>query len=128
MTLNRTIVHGQRFQLGKCVITRGALAHCEDKNINYLDLLMRHAVGDFGSVGHLDNAELTRAERQHGEYATDNGLKLNALAIENQEKEEAAGMIMSIYPSPEPGDSKIWIQTLLAAEETYTTILLPEDY
>ncbi len=123
MTFQNTIVRGQRFQLGKCVITRGALAHCEDKNIAYLDLLMRHAVGDFGCVGHLDNANLTRAERQHGAYATDDGLKLNAVSIEN-----LSGLVMSIFSSPESENSKIWIQTLLAENETYTTILLNSEY
>ncbi len=85
--------------------------------------MMKHAVGDFGSVGHLDNAQLSSAERQHGAFMTDDGLKLNAVAIESQQ-----GMVMSIYPSPEAPESKIWIQTLLAEKDTYTTILRPEEY
>ncbi len=123
MTFGETTVTGQRFNLGKMVITRGALAHCEDHEIDYLELMMKHAVGDFGSVGHLDNAQLSSAERQHGAFMTDDGLKLNAVAIESQQ-----GMVMSIYPSPEAPESKIWIQTLLAEKGTYTTILRPEEY
>lgn len=123
MTFSETTVTGQRFNLGTTVITRGALAHCEDNGIDYLELIMRHAAGDFGTVGLLDNANLTRAELQHGALMTDDGLKLNAVAIENQQ-----GMVMSIYPSPESPDSKIWIQTLSAEKDTYTTILLPSEY
>ena len=123
MTLHETTVTGQIFCLGKAVITRGALTHCEDNSIDHLELLMRHASGDFGAVGHLDNAHLTRAERQHGAYMTDDGLKLNAVAILDRQ-----GMVMSIYqPEGTPG-TKIWIQTLLAGDETYTTILLPSEY
>lgn len=123
MTSSETTVAGQRFNLGTTVITCGALTHCEDNAIDYLELIMRHAAGDFGTVGLLDNANLTRAERQHGEFMTDDGLKLNAVAIESQQ-----GMVMSIYPSPEAPDSKLWIQTLLAGDATTTTILRPQDY
>lgn len=123
MTFSETTVTGQRFDLGKTVITRDALAHCEDNGIDYLELMMKHATGDFGTVGHLDNANLTQAERQHGAFMTDDSLKLNAVAIESQQ-----GMVMSVYPSSETPDSKIWIQTLLADENTYTTILLPSEY
>ena len=83
---------------------------------------MRHAAGDFGTVGHLKNVKLSRAERQHGAYATDDGLKLNAVAIL-----DGKGMVMSIYQRKD-ADTKIWIQTMLADEETYTTILLPSEY
>ena len=123
MTLLNSTVTGHRFRLGKTVITRAALAYCEEHDIDYVSLIIRHANGDFGIVGHVDNAQLTRAERQHGAFMTDDGLKLNAVAIESLQ-----GMVMSIYPSPESPDSKIWIQTILADEETYTTILMPSDY
>lgn len=126
MTFQETTITGQRFQLGRVVITRGALTHCEDHDVNHLDLLIRHASGDFGSVGHLDNAELTRAELQHGAFMTDDGLTLNAVAVANKQ-----GTILSIYSSSaESEDSKIWIQTLLCEETnaTYTTLLLPSEY
>jgi hypothetical protein len=61
MAFHNTKITGQRFELGRVVITRGALAHCEDHNINYLALLMKHAAGDFGTVGHLDNARLSQS-------------------------------------------------------------------
>ncbi len=123
MTFNDTTVTGQRFELGRVVITRGALTHCEDRDIDYLTLLMRHATGDFGEVGHLDTVKLSRAEKQHGAYATDDGLKLNAVAILK------GGMILSIYQGPgDTSDNRIWIQTMLAGDATYTTILLPSEY
>ncbi len=79
MTLTQITVTGQKFNLGKTLITLGVLAHCEEYGIDYLELTIRHASGDFATVGHLDNANLSRAERQHGAYATDNELKLNTV-------------------------------------------------
>lgn len=123
MTYEQIAITGQRFDLGKMVITRNALIHCEEHGIDYLELVMRHSNGDFGTVGHLDNANLTRAEKEHGAYMTDDGLKLNAHAIEHTQ-----GMVLSVYPIPELKDSKIWIQTLLSGPDTYTTVLLPSEY
>lgn len=123
MTLYERIDIKQRFQLGKLAITRGALSHCENNNIDYLELTIRHAIGDFGIVGRLENVKLTHSERQHGEYLTFDGLKLNAIAIESQQ-----GKVLSIYSSPENRDVKIWIQTLFDEKEMQTTILLPCEY
>ena len=120
MTLNKETVKHQRFSLGTTSISREALTYCEDNNIDYLELIVRHAMGDFGAVGHLDNAQLTRAERQHGAYVTENGLKLNAVAIFNKQ-----GIVLSIYPSSQ--EEKIWIRTMLAEDKTYTMVLLPSD-
>lgn len=125
MTFTDTEITGQRFKIGRSVITRGALAYCEDHNIDYLELLMRHATGDFGDVGKLDNAVLTELERQNGAIETSDDLKLNAIAIESESPQRN---ILSIYSTPEHRESKIWIQTLLADEETYTAILLPSEY
>jgi hypothetical protein len=125
MTFTDTAITGQRFKIGRAVITQGALAYCEDHDINYLELLMRHAIGDFGDVGKLDKAVLTELERQNGPIETSDDLKLNAIAIESESQQ---GNILSIYSTPEHRESKIWIQTLLADEETYTTILLPSEY
>lgn len=123
MMQHETIDIRQRFQLGKMTITRGALLCCEDNKIDYLGLTMRHAIGDFGIVGHLDHVQLTHSERQHGEYITYDGLKLNAIAIESQQ-----GTVLSIYSTPERRDLKIWIQTLFTEQAMYTTILLPSEY
>jgi len=123
MQLNQTHVTDEQFQLGKVVITKGALTHCEDNNVDHFEMLIRHAVGDFGTIGSLEKVELTVEERVLGSLATDNGLKLNAIAIESKQ-----GMIMSAYPTLEHQNSKIWIQTILAGDDTYTTILLPSEY
>ena len=123
MTFNETLITGQKFRLGRAVITRGALTFCEDQQINYLDLLMRHGIGDFGEVGLLSSAILTDEELEQGARATSDDLKLNAVAVKN-----ADGLVMSVFPCPGKPEPKIWIQTLLAEEETYTTVLLPSEY
>jgi len=38
------------FKLGQVVATHGALAHCERHNINPLQLIGRHAGGDWGDL------------------------------------------------------------------------------
>ena len=123
MTFHETKITGQKFRIGKAVITRGALTFCEDLDINYLDFLMKHGIGDFGDVGKLRNATLTDEELEFGALATSDDLKLNAVAIRQGE-----GMVMSVFPCPKDRESKVWIQTLLAEEETYTTVLLPSEY
>ncbi len=37
-------------------------------------------------------------------------------------------MILSIYPSSESKNSKIWIITRLAGADTYTAVMLPEEH
>ena len=118
-----TAVTGERFKLGRLVITSGALTECESYDIDYFDLVIRHATGDFGSVGRLDDAELTEEILELGALATSDGLLLNALTITKRQ-----GVIMSVYPIPDLRESKLWIQTILAGSETYTTILLPSEY
>ena len=121
MQYRETKVNGEKFNLGRTVITRGALAHCEDNSIDYLEFLMRHSVGDFGDIGKITSARLSTDELNFGALVTSNDLKLNALAIKTGE-----GMVMSVYGGK--GEIKIWIQTILAGSETYTTILLPSEY
>ena len=121
MEYQRTVVSGGEFNLGRTVITRGALAHCEDHQVDYLELLLRHAVGDFGEVGKLTEARTSEEEQKLGAVATSDDLKLNAIAIKNGE-----GMVMSVYGTK--GETKVWIQTIQAGTETYTTILLPSEY
>lgn len=111
------------FDLGRVVITCGAKNLCEEIGLNYIELLMRHTAGDFGTAGHLDDCVLTDDEIINGAQATDDGLKLNTIAVKIKD-----GMILSTYPVYEVGDSMIWIITMLAGVETYTTILLPEEY
>ncbi len=62
-------------------------------------------------------------ELELGALATSDDLKLNAVAIRQGE-----GMVMSVFPCSGDQESKVWIQTLLAEEETYTTVLLPSEY
>lgn len=123
MTFSEVEVTGQKFKIGRAVITRSALAFCEDREIDYLNMLMRHAEGDFGDVGKLTDAKPTDKELKQGALATSTDLTLNAVAIKHAE-----GMVMSVYPCPKDPGSELWIQTLLAGDETYTTVLLPSEY
>lgn len=111
------------FDLGKVVITCRAKDLCERCGINYVGLLMRHVSGDFGTVGKFSDCVLTEYEFEKGALATDDGLKLNTIAVRLND-----GMILSTYPVSGVDNSTIWIITMLAGIETYTTILLPNEY
>ena len=117
------ILPTQKFRLGRVVITQGAFSLCEERNISALDLVMRHAGGDFGTVGRLEDAVLTDEEKELGALATSDDLKLSALAAQTGQ-----GMVMSVYETKFPLSPRIWVQTLLAGDETYSTVLLPEEY
>lgn len=121
--MNKQAAWTSSFDLGKVVITRGANDLCERNSINYIGLLLKHASGDFGTVGHFDDCELTDHDLENGALATDDGLKLNSIAVRIND-----GMILSIYSASKNNDSTIWIITMLAKAETYTTILVPEEY
>ena len=111
------------FKLGRVVITCIANDLCERSGLNYIDLLMRHVSGDFGTVGHIDDCVLTDDEFKNGELATEDVFKLNTIAVRLND-----GMILSTYPVSGVDNSTIWIITMLAGIETYTTILLPNEY
>ena len=113
----------RRFCLGQVVITRGALSQCETDGINNLELIARHERGDFGSVGHLDAYYNSIESGRSKALAADDGLVQNALAIEAQR-----GMVLSTYELEDNHGVTIWIITMLAGSDTYTTILLPEEY
>jgi hypothetical protein len=88
-----------KFQLGQCVATRNAAALMAKQEVNGLDLLRRHARGDWGDVCKADKAS-------------------NDAAVLNGDR------ILSAYKTSH-GD-RLWVIT--EWDRSVTTILLPEDY
>ena len=87
-----------RFPLGQCVVTPGALEILNQAGIAVLDLLARHAMGDWG--------DLEEPDRLANEQALDLGDRL-----------------LSNYRFD---GGRCWIIT--EADRSVTTILLPEEY
>ncbi|RIK66081.1 MAG: hypothetical protein DCC65_10680 [Planctomycetota bacterium] len=86
-----------KFGLGQTVITSTAMNVLNSEDVHAA--LQRHAVGDWGEVGHEDWAE--------NEISLDQGFRL-----------------LSAYR--DRNDRKFWIIT--EADRSATTVLLPEDY
>jgi hypothetical protein len=87
-----------RFRLGTCVVTPGALEILNAAGIAVLDLLERHAQGDWG--------ELEEDDRVANEQALDGGDRL-----------------LSHYRFD---GGRCWVLT--EADRSVTTVLLPEEY
>ncbi|MDQ3362403.1 MAG: hypothetical protein M3534_12220 [Actinomycetota bacterium] len=87
-----------RFELGACVATPSALEVLDQRGVSPLDLLQRHASGDWG--------EIPKADARENERSLKHGLR-----------------VLSSYPV---GDGKVWIIT--EADRSATTVMLPEDY
>jgi hypothetical protein len=90
---------GRLFSLGRIVATPGALALLAATGADPLELLSRHASGDWGEVPPED-------------------------ARENELSVREGFRIISNYPLSDAG--RIWIIT--EADRSATTLLLPEDY
>ena len=89
-----------RFALGQVVATPRALRVIEENNIDALNLLARHASGDWGCVPEED--------KQENELSVKNGWR-----------------VMSSYPINDRGD-KLWVIT--EADRSSTCMLLPDEY
>ena len=109
------------FALGQTVATPGALG----LGVDLGSYIVRHASGDFGTVGRFDQTDLTAREAQEGMFATADDAKLNVYAIRN------GGRVLSSYDTPA---GRLWVITdgLDAggngSEDTVTTCLLPAEY
>ena len=90
----------ERFSLGQVVATPAALNALADAGVNPVELLNRHAVGDWGEVASAD-------------------------ALLNNQAQVGGLRILSSYRLPKSGQ-RVWIIT--KADRTATTILLPEEY
>lgn len=86
------------FPLGEVVATRNAWHFMASHDVNPIEILRRHASGDWGDVPPEDARE-------------------NALSVKEGFR------ILSSY---EESGRHIWIIT--EADRSYTTILMPEDY
>ena len=86
------------FELGRCVLTRGAVELIDDAGMHPDDLLARHAGLDPGTLPAEDIATNTRALK-------------------------TGGRIFSAYRI---GGDDVWVIT--EADRASTTILLPEEY
>jgi hypothetical protein len=93
----------QKFQLGQVMATPQAMERMEEHGIRPMDLLVRHATGDWGDLSAADKRE-----------------NVNAL--------RTGARIFSAYGQ---GDSKLYVITDAEyddGERKVTTILRPEDY
>lgn len=86
------------FSVGQVVATPGAIEVCEANNIQPLELVRKHAGGDWGVLSKQDV------------QANQNGVAYG-------------GRIFSSYPA---GNGKIWVIT--EADRSSTCLLLPADY
>jgi hypothetical protein len=87
-----------QFPLGAIVATAAALRFCALNNISPVDLLKRHAAGDWGDLGQED-------------------ARANVEAVQNDLR------ILSSYSFP---SGKVWVIT--EADRSSTCVLLPSDY
>jgi hypothetical protein len=88
------------FPLGQIVSTPGAIEALSEEGTNGLQLLHRHATGDWGDLSDSDKRE-------------------NALSVKEGFR------ILSAYRLPRTG-VKLWIIT--EADRSATTFLLPSEY
>ena len=86
------------FELGKVVITRAAIAFCGDNEVHPVDLVRRHAGGDWGDL-------------------TPDDVEANVAAVRHDLR------IFSSYKFPA---GKVWVIT--EADRSSTCVLLPDDY
>ena len=86
------------FELGQVVITRAAMAFCDDNEVHPVDLVRRHSGGDWGDL-------------------TPDDVEANVGAIRHDLR------IFSSYKFP---SGKVWVIT--EADRSSTCVLLPDDY
>ena len=109
-----------RFPLGKVTITCGAVEALADADQHAISFLARHARGDWGEYGQLDEIELTEDERRRGWEATDETGKINKWNLLNRRDR-----IMSAYQTVR--GIPLWVITCLEGGGG-TTVLLPQEY
>jgi hypothetical protein len=86
------------FAVGALVATPGAVKTIEEHKVDWLTLLHRHVIGDWG--------ELSEADKKENDLSVQKGRR-----------------ILSAYGT---GESKLWIIT--EADRSVTTILRPDEY
>jgi len=110
-----------KFALGDLYVTTAALQACNRAGDDWRVFVRRHASGDFGMVGRLDEIEVTPEELRGGCFVTDEDAKLNKISVI-----EGHGRVLSIY---ENGTGfQVWAITDSNGEVAETTVMLPEEY
>jgi len=99
--MNSTSNHlpGPRFKLGRILATPTALSVVANANVSVINLLIRHACGDWG--------DLSESDREQNELAV-----------------EAGSRILSSYVLAD--GQTVWLIT--EWDRSVTTLLLPGDY
>jgi hypothetical protein len=99
------VAHNPKFQLGRIVMTQGAIEALKDSGQRPEIFLKRHLCGDWGDVC-LSDAEL------------------NNEAIASEGEIDKQMRVMSVYKTSR--NQALWIIT--EYDRSYTTILLPSEY
>jgi hypothetical protein len=112
---------GLRFDLGGLYITTAAIRACHRSGDDWRALIRRHASGDFGGIGSLDDIDVTNEEIEGGCFVTDDEAKLNKISLVR-----GRGRVHSIYRTHQ-GD-EIWVMTDSNGRDAETTLMLAEEY
>jgi hypothetical protein len=112
----------QMMDPGQVVATPAALAALEAAGESATTYVARHLAGDWGTTGTYDAVEVTDRERQYGAMATDDGAKLNRLAVEA----DNGSRVLSTFVLADGTD--LWVSTEGQGEHRNTCVLLPGDY
>ena len=111
---------GARLPIGKVTITGGAVEALSEAGEHAAGFLIRHARGDWGEYGRIDEIQLTADERRRGWEATDDSGKINKSNVLNRRDR-----VMSEYQTKQ--GRRLWVITRLDGAGQ-TTVLLPEEY
>ena len=112
----------QRMDPGQVVATPGALAALEAAGQGAAMYVARHVAGDWGDHGTYEPVEVTERERQYGAMATDDGAKLNRLAVDA----DNGSRVLSTYTLAD--GTALWVSTEGEGKHRNTCVLLPADY
>ena len=107
---------------GQVVATPGALAALEAAGESANTYVSRHLSGDWGTTGMYHDTVVTERERQYGAMATDDGAKLNRLAVDANN----GSRVLSTYVLAD--GTRLWVSTEGEGKHRNTCVLLPEEY
>ncbi|ODU02204.1 MAG: hypothetical protein ABS79_00755 [Planctomycetes bacterium SCN 63-9] len=110
-----------RFDLGRLYVTTAAIRACHRSGEDWKTLIRRHATGDFGRIGRLDEIEVTNEEIQGGCFVTDDDAKFNKIGLLR-----GRGRIHSSYHTQ--GGDDIWVITDSSGRQAETTLMLATEY
>ena len=100
-----------KFSLGRILATPGAIGLAQIHQIILRQLLLRHAIGDWGDLCHDD-------QRANFEALANGGRLMSSYVIRTASPNHGV--------NSEPSEVKFWVIT--EADRAATTVLLPEEY